>query len=136
MVIGIKKEWSSCFNGDEYLVDLDRKFEGYKEGDLICYCAPFFGIPLVLDIAIRRDGSLIFRGWTWTQERGNSYLHTDEKPGIFYSTQEQKETVAGLFSGRIRFEGLKLAVGATVQKVCPIDVKAEEERVGEKIYLA
>ena len=52
------------------------------------------------------------------------------------ATQAQINTVNGLFSGRIRWEGLKLAIGASVQKICPIDVKMEEVRTGEKIYLS
>lgn len=61
-----------------YTIDVDRKFGGYQAGDLICYINPFFGIPLKLEIAIRIDGSIVFRSWTWTQ--GNGYLHTHEKP--------------------------------------------------------
>lgn len=110
-----------------YTIDVDRKFGGYQADNLICYINPFFGIPLKLEIAIRIDGSIVFRSLTWTQ--GNGYLHTHEKPvgketlSPFIPTQEQIDTVNGLFSGRIKFEGLALPVGATVQKICPIDVK-------------
>lgn len=148
-IITIKKD-SYCydipFRGEEYTVDTSRKFGGYEPGDLICYIWPFFGVPLKLEIAIRADGSLIFRSWTWKMGE-NSYLHTTELPPEkcnedrpypkpFIPTQAQCETVSGLFSGRITFEGLRLAPGASLQDVCPIDVQAEEARCGKKIYLA
>lgn len=131
------------FFGNEYIVDTGRQFEGYKQGDLICYIYPFFDVPLRLEIAIRADGSLAFRKWDW-RLGDNGYLHTDEKPERlcknsyekpFVPTEAQIDTVNGLFSGRIRFEGLKLPVGGTVQDICPIDVKREEELIGKTIYL-
>ena len=134
------------FCGEEYTVDTSRKFGGYEPGDLICHIWPFFGVPLRLEIAIRVDGSLIFRSWEWNMDR-NSYLHTHELPPEkcnkdrlfpkpFTATDAQRETVSGLFSGRITFEGLHLAPGASLQDVCPIDLAAEEARCGKKIYLA
>jgi hypothetical protein len=54
----------------------------------------------------------------------------------FVPTAEQIDTVNGLFSGRIKFEGLKIAVGGTVQRICPIDLQREEKLTGKKIYLA
>lgn len=147
MKIAILKEISSPFNSDQYVVDLSRKFQGYEPGDLICNCNPFIGIPLRLNIAIRKNGELIFRGWEW-HEGGSCYLHTNEisekeyrESGKEYSkpfipTKEQIDTVNGLFSGRITFEDLKLAPGASLQKICPINVKREEELIGKKIYLA
>lgn len=133
----IKKDSTSfrgIFEGNQYVVDTDRKFDGYNAGDLICCICPFFGIPLTLDIAIRTDGSIAFRSWGWGG-KGNDYLHTHEKADSFTATEEQINTVNGLWSGRICFEGLYLAVGATVQKICPIDVKKEEALLGKKIYL-
>ena len=140
MKIAIKKSEYGCniFEGDEYLVDLDRKFEKYKEGDLICKIAPWWSkMPLTLEIAIRADGSIAFRGWEFNAG-GNMYLHTYENSPFsdFHPTQEQIDTVNGLWSGRIRYEGLKLAVGASLQEICPIDVEKEEKAIGEKIYLA
>lgn len=136
----------NCFDGEEYTVDLDRKMDEYTPGDLICYVSPFgYSLPLELRISIRADGSIAFRSWAFTQT-ANPYLHTTEKSAEalkgdlfsqpFTPTAEQIDTVNGLFSGRIKFEGLKLAVGATVQRICPIDVKREEDLVGHKIYLA
>lgn len=146
MKIAILKENCSSFNGEQYVVDLSRKFEGYESGDLKCYCTPFIGLPLRLEIAIRSNGEIIFRAWEWCQAE-NYYLQTNEisekdkkhddtykKP--FIPTQEQIDTVNGLFSGRIRFEGLKLAPGASIQKICPINVKREEALIGKKLYLA
>lgn len=146
MKIAILKENCSSFNGDQYVVDLSRRFEGYESGDLICYCTPFIGMPLRLEIAIRNNGKIIFRAWEWSQSE-NYYLHTREisekdkehtdtwrKP--FVPTKEQVDTVSGLFSGRITFDGLRLAPGASLQKICPINVQREEELTGKKIYLA
>lgn len=145
MKIAILKESNSPFNGDQYVVNLSRKFEGYEPGDLKCYCNPFIEIPLKLEIAIRKDGGLVFRAWEW-KNGGYCYLQTDEisekdnnnKPWKtpFIPTKEQIDTVNGLFSGRITFEGLKLSPGASLQKICPINVKKEEQLIGEKIYLA
>ena len=130
----ISEGLGSPFKGDKYEVDTSRPFGGYEAGDLMCHVQPFFGVPLTLYMAIRKNGDLIFRSWTWS-DVGNCYLHTDEKPDKFTATPEQIDTVNGLFSGRILFEGLKIAVGATVQDICPIDVKHEEELTGNKIFL-
>ena len=147
MKIKILKERNTiCFDEEEYTVDLDRRMDPYTPGDLICYVSPFFpGIPLRLTIAIRADGSLAFRSWTFP-DGGNNYLHTFERPASacrenscfspFTPTADQIDTVNGLFSGRIKFEGLKLAVGGSMQDICPIDVNREEKLIGKKIYLA
>ena len=147
MKIAILKEITSPFNDDQYVVDLHRKFEGYEPGDLICGCTPFVGLPLRLEIAIRKNGELVFRKWEWVQFE-NYYFHTTEiseneykeigkeYPKPFIPTNEQIDTVNGLFSGRITFDGLKLAPGASLQKICPVNVKREEELIGKKIYLA
>lgn len=135
MKIGVKKKSFCNFDGDEYIVDLDRAFESYQKGDLICFIRPWLEMPLVLYLAIRTDGSMVFRSWSFS-DRGNAYLHTDEKPEKFKATPEQIDTVNGLWSGRLRFEGLKLPVGATVQNICPIDVQAEEKLTGRKIHIA
>ena len=88
-------------------IDTNRKFEGYEEGDIICYAAPFFGIPLVLEIAIRRNGNIIFRKWFFdSTSTANKYLHFYGTQNDFESikpTGEQIDTVNGLFSGRIKF---------------------------------
>jgi len=149
--IAVLKEFGSPFEGEQYEVDLTRQFGGYERGDLICSVCPFGAtyLPLELEIAIRMDGSLIFRAWNFVKNM-NYYLHTreismkehdkvkEERPHIipFVPTIEQIDTVNGLFSGRIKFEGLKIAVGGTVQDICPIDVKREEMLTGKKIYLA
>lgn len=136
----------SILGNTNYAVDLSRRFEGHEPGDLICYASPWLysGIPLRLEIAIRKNGDLAFRSWDFCND-GDPRLQTNAKCASdiandferpFVPTQEQIDTVNGLFSGRIAFDGLKLAPGATLQKICPIDVAAEEARIGKKIYLA
>ena len=135
--IAIKREpCSTLFEGEMYEIDTYRPFGGYEKGDLVCYCTPFFGVPLKLYIAIRANGDLIFREWSWNLKNQNTYLHTSEKPNEFIPTQAQCETVNGLWSGRIKFEGLKLDVGETVQDICPINVEQEEQLLNKKIGLA
>lgn len=138
----LRPDWT--FEGEEYVIDFDRKFEGYQSGDLICVTAPFFGIPVTLEIAIRKNGEIAFRSWTWNGG-GNDYLHTTEVAAGreqnalqigFVPTQEQIDTVNGLFSGRIKFDGLKLKPGKTLLDICPIDISHEEALVHHKIYLA
>lgn len=46
------------------------------------------------------------------------------------------KTINGLFSGRIKFEGLELAIGKTVLDLAPLDKQTEEQKCGHKIYLA
>lgn len=143
----LKGRGCDCFDGDQYIVDLDRQFEGAEAGDIVCYVRPFFGVNLLLELAIRADGSIAFREWDMHSDKGNNYVHTDalsekdaKEANKFYKavvpTQEQIDTVNGLWSGRIRFEGLRLDVGNTLQRVCPIDVKKEEKLIGSTIYLA
>ena len=141
-IITIHEEYPRPGDSGEYTVDTLRRFEGYQPNDLICFCCPFIDVPLRLEIAIRNDGSLVFRRWDWSG-RGNTYLHTTEIPAPgagatrgFTPSTAQIDTVAGLFSGRIRFEGLRLAPGKTLQKICPIDLAAEEARIGKTIFLA
>lgn len=137
MKIAIQKNkyGGDIFEGNEYIVDLGRKFEGYQKGDLICEVAPWWTeMPLVLEIAIRADGSIAFRGWSFSRTGVNGCLHTHEN-GDFTPTQEQIDTVNGLWSGRLRYEGLRLSVGASLQEICPINVAGEELAIGEKIYL-
>ncbi|MFL1672505.1 hypothetical protein [Paenibacillus dendritiformis] len=127
------------FEGEEYVIDLDRKFEGYEEGDIVISGNPFDctgKFPLVLELGIRKNGSLIFRRWSFTGN--NSYFHVNKilLGDSFVPTEQQIDTVAGLFSGRIKFEGLRISVGASLQKICPIDIEKEEARSGKKIYLS
>ena len=126
------------------MIDFDRKFEGYQSGDLFCVAAPFVGIPATLEIAIRKNGEIAFGSWAWNGG-GNDYLHTTEVAAGreqnalqigFVPTQEQIDTVNGLFSGRIKFDGLKLKPGKTLLDICPIDINREGALVHHKIYLA
>ena len=122
---------------DEYEIDTSRRFEGYQPGDLIIHGNPFDctgKFPADLELAIRTDGSIAFRGL----ELGRNayyYFHTHEKE-TFKATPEQCKTVAGLWSNRLNFEGLHIGIGASVQAVCPIDIAEEEREKGQKIYLA
>lgn len=146
-----KREPTFVVNGFE--VDVTRRADpGYAEdmNRIPCFCGPFHGIPLQLQLFIMSDGSLKFRSWTWKGHDplyNNCYLHVDEDEltywGIkkeFHPTQAQKETVAGLISGRITWEGLKLAPGHTLQKVVGglslEDIEAEEGRIGKKMTFA
>ena len=123
------------FFGDEYVIDLDRQRDKDPSNSLICRIAPWSLVPLTLEIAICPSGEIVFHSWSW-DDNANNYLHTHETPETYTATEAQKETVAGLFSGRIRFDGLRLTPGGTLQKVCPIDLDAEEKRINGKIFLA
>jgi len=138
--ITIKETYGIKSLNREYTVDLDRQFGGYEKGDLICSIAPFHDVPLTLEIAIRIDGSIIFRSWKFNAG-GNRYLHTNEEAGQFgiptlRPTEAQIDTVNGLFSGRIKWEGLRLTPGKSLQDLCPINLEREEQLTGKKIYLA
>lgn len=148
MKIAIKKEdFGGIFEGEEYVIDMYRKFDGYEAGDLICDVSPWgaSGCPIRLELAIRRNGDIAFRGWSWSNDT-NYYLQTHELNEedaakswaykAFIPTDEQVDTVNSLFSGRIKWEGLKLSPGGTLQKICPIDTAREESLTGKKIYLA
>lgn len=123
------------FSGEKYTVNLNEKDETiYTEGGMICRISPWATIiPLVLDICICPDGDILHRGWEWG--KANFYLHTDDDPKFVFVTEEMTNTVSGLFSGRIEYKGLNLAIGKSVQEICPINIAKEEELIGRKIYL-
>lgn len=119
-------------------VDVRKNYgKCYEKGSMICKVAPWesSGCPLTLEIAITPSGEILFRGWDWFG-KGNSYLHTRADIYEVRVTKAMIDTVNGIFSGRILVEGMKIAVGKTVQLICPIDVEKEEELTGEKIYLS
>lgn len=135
---GIEITIKSDFPSENYTVKLGEKDDiMYVKGGIICGISPWGarGIPLRLYICICPDGGIIHRGWEWSNDM-NYYLHTYDRREDVEVTPEMIDTVSGLFSGRIKFNGLKIAVGGTVQKICPINVKAEEEKIGQTIYLA
>lgn len=137
MLISVKTDQLNRFDGEEYEIDLDRKFEGYAPGDLIISGAPFdvTGVfPLSLEIAIQKNGTLTFRSWDFGIE-ANNYFHVRETVSTKEPTAAQVATVNGLFSGRLTFEGLRISIGSSVQKLCPIDVKLEEDKTGRKLYV-
>lgn len=146
MIISVKNDtFNNIFNGEEYLINLERKFEGYEKGDLVISGNPFSSdlFPLSLQLAIRINGDIIFRSWSFSTS-ANSYFHTNEKSEkncnefapAFKATPEQIDIINGLFSGRITYEGLKIAIGDSIQHICPINIKKEEKLTGNKIYLA
>lgn len=114
------------------------------EGCMILTICPFMDCPLRLEFAILQSGEILIRSWWW-DGRGNHYAHLDEIHTIMHEntplwpivpTKEMAESLAGLFSGRIRVRGLKIPIGGTPQNYCPIDVAAEEVRLGKTLYLA
>lgn len=135
MIISVKHQLGSPFDAEEYCLDLSRRFGGYEEGDLIIRGTPLVPMPLELELGIRRDGHLIFRGWHW-REGTNPYFQVPNFQRDLQPTDAQRNTVAGLFSGRIQFEGLTIAIGGTTQIICPIDRAREEARLGRTIFLA
>lgn len=137
--ISIKKSLTiSDFEGDEYIVNLDRHFEGYEEGDILIYGNPFGTLqklPLQLNVAIRKDGTIIFRSWTFRADvlvRG--YFHVDNICKNIVPTDDQINTVAGLFSGRLNYEGLRLSPGKSLLQLCPFDPKNEEKKLIKKYF--
>ena len=111
------------------------------QGSMECRVHPVFGLPLVLEILITPNGEIIHRGYEWDNSRGytNTYLHISEYSELIWGkvipTKEMTKTLSGLFSGRIKIDGLKIAVGTMLQNLCPIDLEEEEKRIGKKIYL-
>lgn len=91
----------------------------YEKGSMLCRVTPWegHGCPLTLDIAITPTGEILFRGWDWSGS-GNAYLHKYNDD--IEITDDMCDTVAGLFSGRIKFEGIKIAVGKSLLELCPI----------------
>lgn len=155
MKIGIKADGlgiggSRLFEGDEYVIDFGREREGEIDtGAIRCTIAPWstqaYLYLMTLTIDIRRDGSMQFISWEYANKEAVYYLQAawltrrDHKEGRLVATTAQKETVLGLVSGRLRFEGLKLPVGQTVMEVAGLsgeDFEAEEARCGRKIVLA
>lgn len=125
-----------------YDVDTRRNMDEHQPGELFCCCHPFFGVPLRLTLKIYKDGRIGFHSWEWVEPYVihnpvlHTCFHTKDELENYQATQEQIDTVSGLFSGRIDFEGIRLCPGATLQRVCPIDLEREEKLVGRKIYLA
>ncbi|MCE5220140.1 MAG: hypothetical protein LLF98_02435 [Clostridium sp.] len=119
-------------------IDVRKNYGGkvYEKGSMLCRVSPWSasGCPLTLEIAITPTGEILFREWDWSG-LGNYYLHTIVNTDIEV-TEAMSDTVSGLFSGRIKFEGIKIAVGASVQEICPINIEKEERLIGKKIYLA
>lgn len=123
-------------HGQWFEIDLTRISEKpYEKGSLIIYGTPFWGIPLELELGITPAGEILFRHWKFVDYLSN-YFQTDCEEVDVNVTPEMQATLSGLFSKRITFEGIKIAIGATPQKICPLDLTGEEIRSGKKIYLA
>ncbi len=130
----------------EYTVDTERRPDPGRTRDAIpCLCQPFHGIPLTLKLNIEPSGVLLFHSWEWN-DGGTSYLHTriiepeywDYRPH-FQATPQQRETVAGLLSRRLTWEGLPLHPGLSLERAVALseaDIAAEEKRQGRKMYFA
>ena len=126
------------YDGDITIDMRNRSEKVHEAGGMICKVAPWAasGCPITLGICICPSGEILIRGWEWNGG-GGPYMHVKNLSlEEINATPEMRETVNGLFSGRIKVEGIKIAVGASVQRVCPIDLEAEEARTGKTIYLA
>jgi hypothetical protein len=123
-------------NGHWFEVKVGKNYQGkvYEPGSMIISGCPFFGVPLALDLSITPAGEILFRGWRWVDGQ-NTYFHTTDRPENVEVTPEMQSTISGLFSGRILYEGIKIAIGASIQKLCPLDLEREERLIGRKIYL-
>ena len=132
------------FIGNDVTIDTDRRDKDVcgPQGSMECVVHPVFGLPLELEILITPDGKIIHRGYEWGNSggKGNTYLHVAEHSELIWGkvtpTPEMAETLAGLFSGRIKIDGIKIAVGASPQKICPIALEEEEKRINKTIFLA
>ena len=129
--------------GEKHEVDLDSKSKQvYVKGSLLCSFAPFIieGIPLVLNMGITPQGEILNRGCNW---KGNASHYLEISRDISAdiinaceATPKMKETVEGLFSGRIKYMNFSVSVGKTVQRaVGGISLEDEEKRLGKKIFL-
>lgn len=116
------------FKGDIEIDVRGKKYgeKVYEKGSMLCRITPWYikGCPLTLDLAITPSGEILFRSWDWSGG-GCNYLHTYSEPSQVEVTEDMANTVNGLFSGRIKYEGLKLSIGGTIQKICPINVEKE-----------
>lgn len=137
MKITINKEYAWGINHNVTIDTNRRDKEQYQPGAMIASVAPWStsGCPLTLEIAICPDGTILHRGWSWCNN-ANAYLHTHANAHDVTVTQAMAETLAGLWSGRLKIDGIKIAVGASCQRICPINLTDEETKSGHAIYLA
>lgn len=126
------------FDGDDYEIDPNRKADAIPQRSIFLYGCPFaeMGFPVVLRLAIAPDGTILFNGWDFCGG-GCLYFHAEKWSLPNYlrdkPTENQAETIAGLFSGRIKWDGLRLLIGATLQEICPIDLDAEAARWNKEV---
>jgi len=129
--------------GSKHEIDTSKRDSVIFEKGLLAFRFAPFGIqgcPLTLNFGVTREGKIVHRGYDWSGKGYSSYIQYDEnlldnkKAEV---TDAMKETISGLWSGRIEVDGFRIGVGATVQQfIKGIDVEAEEQRCGKKIYLA
>ena len=138
-IIKVRRNELDPFEADEYEIDLDyMNFNRDMRGCIRAQCAPIFGLPITLNVDICPDGHVEVCNWCFDGNT-NRYLHVSSIWKDVKPTEAQRETVLGIFSGRVRVEGLKLAVGKSLQDLCDItaaDLQAESNRVGSQILLA
>lgn len=135
MEITIKGDYGS--SNTTIKMGRDYNAEIHRKGGMICKVSPWgaSGCPITLDICICPDGTILKRSWNWDGSL-NPYLHTHSELEDIEVTNAMRDTVSGLFSGRILVDGVKIGVGVSVQNICPIDVEKEEQLTGNKIYCA
>jgi hypothetical protein len=96
------------------------------------------GLDVTLHVAIGTNGNIKYV-WSFDRKRANNYLHLDEDYAEYNQkvavTDKMMETIEGLFSGRIKIDGLRISVGATAQ-LRRLNLEEEEKRCGQSIYLA
>ena len=135
LLVQVDKYSSSSKAAFWYEVDFGRTERPRESGELTMVNTPFFGVKIELCLSIRPNGDIKFNRWRFVDYE-NQYLHVvhgtenDVKP-----TAAMQESLSGLLSGRLNFEGIHLPVGGTPQDICNIDISKEEKLTGKKIYL-
>jgi hypothetical protein len=115
-------------------------YPGACPNSLFLVCKPWDidNLNIYLKIAIDTEGRLTYV-WTTESSEANHYLHLDctyfKENNKVEKTDAMMETIEGLFSGRIKIDNYKVAVGGTAQ-VKPLNLEREEEKIGKQIFLA
>lgn len=138
MEITIKNEWENITIN---IKSNQREiYPAVCQNSLFLVCKPWGNenLNIYLKIAISTSGELK-HVWTTEEHNANRYLHLDDHYESYNNevekTDKMLETIEGLFSGRIKIDGYKVAVGATAQ-IKKLNLEREEEKINEKIYIA
>lgn len=162
--IGQAHFWSTIGEGFNLIVNLhEATEEAMEDGDLLLCKTPFMAVPLVLFILLKADGRITFFKWKWlpSPKRYDAvcvvvgWRHLDGAPrdtfcfpyilekGVRFddeTTTQQRETVAGMLSGRIKWRGgISLAPSDALCEAVQMtmdEIAREEQRIGRKIYFA